>query len=115
MFTLKEENMAEEKIFKIKNTSGQVAAGSSFTRGKHTVTWQDDGTIDIPECMLDKFLKNPDNKLVGQVGGNKPENKVAKKAAPDKLDRAKGAKRSIVATSAPKPSASKKVSKKSKK
>ena len=107
--------MAEEKIFKIKNTSGQVAAGSSFTRGKHTVTWQDDGTIEIPECMLEKFLANKANKLIGQVGGDKPVNKVAKQAAPAKLDRAKGDKRSTVPTAISKPSAHKKVSKKSKK
>ena len=106
--------MAKEKFFKIKNSSGMVA-GNRTIKGGYTLVWQADGTIEVPESMLERFLKNPDNELLGPVGGNKPEKKVAKQAAPDKLDRAKGAKRSIVSTSAPKPSASKKVSKKSKK
>ena len=78
--------MAEEKFFKIKNSSGMVA-GNRTIRGGYTLVWQADGTIEVPESMLEKFLKNPDNKLLGPVGGNKPEKKVAKQAATPKPEK----------------------------
>ena len=106
--------MADQKIFKIKNSSGEVA-GNSITKNGCTYVWQEDGTIEVPESMLKKFLHNKDNELVGPVEADKPVEKVAKKVAPAKLGRAKVSKRSSLPNSPAVTASSKKAPQKFKK